>query len=176
MNNEQGTRAPRTGADRAKAAGRTSGYVTPPERGLSGAEMRDVDPSPRFRIGEVAERIGLSLRSIRYYEESGLITPSARTSGGFRMYSEIDVQRLLAIMQMKPLGFTLERMGEILADLDVLRDPETSGEARREAHARLDDLNSEMHAALLDLAQQLEVATQFTSRLDDELAAFDPGD
>ena len=152
----------------------TPGYVTPPERGLAGAEMRDVDPTPRFRIGEVAERIGLSLRSIRYYEESGLVTPSARTSGGFRMYSEVDVQRLLTIMQMKPLGFTLERMREILTDLDVLRDPDTPHEDRRRAHARLDELNSEMHAALVDLAQQLEIATQFTSRLDDELAEF-PG-
>ncbi|GAB48896.1 MerR family transcriptional regulator [Mobilicoccus pelagius] len=164
----------RAGTSKGTTPRHTPGYVTPPERGLAGAEMRDVDPVPRFRIGEVAARIGLSLRSIRYYEETGLITPSARTSGGFRMYSEVDVQRLLTIMQMKPLGFTLERMREILADLDVLRDPDGTDEARREAHSRLDDLNSEMHAALVDLAQQLEIATQFTSRLDDELAEF-PG-
>ena len=173
MNAGQGADATQVGPGHAAVG--PAGYVTPPERGLTGAELRDVDPSPRFRIGEVADRIGLSLRSIRYYEESGLVTPSARTSGGFRMYSELDVQRLIAIMQLKPLGFTLERTGEILTDLDVLRDAQASAESRREAHARLERLNAEMHAALRDLAQQLEVATQFTSRLDAELEAFDDG-
>ena len=151
-----------------------SGFVIPPERTLTGAELRDTDTTPRFRIGEVAERIGLSVRSIRYYEESGLIGPTARTSGGFRMYSELDVQRLLGIMQMKPLGFSLDRMGEVLADLDVLRDDEAPSARRREAHARLDALHTEMRVALTDLARQLEVATRFTARLDDELADLDP--
>ncbi|WP_313023396.1 MerR family transcriptional regulator [Mobilicoccus sp.] len=173
MNHRQGRGEPSLRPDEANATSGASGYVTPPERGLSGAEMRGIDPAPRYRIGEVAERIGLSLRSIRYYEEAGLITPSARTSGGFRMYSEIDVQRLLAVMQMKPLGFSLEGMRGILADLDVMRSAEASAEDRRAVHTRLAELNSEMHSRLFDLAQQLEVATQFTSRLDDELAGFD---
>ncbi|WP_245851808.1 MerR family transcriptional regulator [Mobilicoccus massiliensis] len=166
MSSEHRRRAPST-------AGPSSGYVTPHERALTGDELRSVDLSPRFRIGEVSERLGLSLRSIRYYEEAGLITPSARTSGGFRMYSEADVQRMLGIMQMKPLGFTLERMGEVLADLDVLRDTEAPGSERRSARSRLEELHDEMAVALADLRQQLEIAAQFTTRLDDELTEFD---
>lgn len=69
-----------------------------------------------LQIGEAAERVGLSLRTVRYWEEVGLVTPSARSIGRFRLYSEADVERLLLLKQMKPLGLTLEEMRE-LADL-----------------------------------------------------------
>ena len=69
-----------------------------------------------LQIGEVAHRVELSLRTVRYYEEVGLITPSARSEGGFRLYSENDVERLLLIKRMRPLGLTLDEIGE-LADL-----------------------------------------------------------
>ncbi|SDJ14694.1 MerR HTH family regulatory protein [Lentzea albidocapillata subsp. violacea] len=68
-----------------------------------GRRERDV-VGEHMQIGE-AERIGLSLRTIRYYEEVGLVVPSARSQGGFRPYTEPDVQRLGVIMRMKPLGF-----------------------------------------------------------------------
>ncbi|WP_462418283.1 MerR family transcriptional regulator [Kytococcus sp. Marseille-QA3725] len=71
-------------------------------------------------IGEVAERTGLSHRTIRYYEEIGLVTPTARTEGGFRLYSEEDVARLQLVTPMKPLGFSLDEMRELLDALDVL--------------------------------------------------------
>lgn len=148
-------------------------YVTPPEPALTGAQLRGAETAPKFRIGEVAERIGLSLRSIRYYEEAGLVTPAGRTSGGFRMYSEFDVQRLIGVMQMKPLGFSLERMGEVLADLDVLRDTDADEDERVAARTRLAALHTEMRSALADLAQRLEIARSFTARLDQELIDFD---
>lgn len=59
-----------------------------------------------MQIGEVATRTELSLRTIRHYEETGLVTPSARSQGGFRLYTESDVARLMVIRRMKPLGFT----------------------------------------------------------------------
>ncbi|SDO75204.1 DNA-binding transcriptional regulator, MerR family [Klenkia soli] len=83
-----------------------------------------------LQIGEVAERIGLSLRTIRHYEEVGLAVPSARSEGGFRLYTEDDVERLRVIMQMKPLGFSLEEMRELL---QALAD---GGPADRLAHYR----------------------------------------
>ncbi|RZQ64895.1 MerR family transcriptional regulator [Amycolatopsis suaedae] len=73
-----------------------------------------------MQIGEVAERTGLSLRTIRYYEEMGLVVPSARSQGGFRLYTDPDVQRLQLIKRMKPLGFQLEEMRDLLAVLDPL--------------------------------------------------------
>jgi DNA-binding transcriptional MerR regulator len=72
--------------------------------------------SALLQIGDVAERVGLSLRTVRYYEEMGLVSPSARTDGGFRLYSEADVQRLFALKRMKALGLPLDEMGA-LADL-----------------------------------------------------------
>jgi DNA-binding transcriptional MerR regulator len=78
-----------------------------------------VNAAGRMQIGEVAERIGLSLRTIRYYEEVGLAVPSARSEGGFRLYVEDDVERLPVVMQIKPLRFSLEEMRELLDLLDA---------------------------------------------------------
>ncbi|MFI2780882.1 MerR family transcriptional regulator [Streptomyces sp. ALB3] len=73
-----------------------------------------------MQIGEVAARTGLSLRTIRHYEETGLVIPSARSQGGFRLYTEADVQRLMVIRRMKPLGFTLDQMRDLLEATDRL--------------------------------------------------------
>jgi DNA-binding transcriptional MerR regulator len=75
-----------------------------------------VDDGHLLQIGEVAERAGLSLRTVRYYEEVGLVVPSTRTGGGFRLYSDRDLQRLLLVKRMKGLRLSLEEMRE-LADL-----------------------------------------------------------
>lgn len=83
-----------------------------------------------LQIGEVAEQVGLSLRTVRYYEEVGLVTPSSRTEGGFRLYSAADVSRLALVKRMKPLGLTLEEMGELVGLIedggraDALAEPE----------------------------------------------------
>ena len=79
-------------------------------------ELAQAEDTRLLQIGEAAERVGLSLRTVRYWEEVGLVTPSARSIGRFRLYSEADVERLLLLKQMKPLGLTLEEMRE-LADL-----------------------------------------------------------
>lgn len=67
-----------------------------------------------MRIGELAERTGLSLRTIRHYDDVGLLPATARTDGGFRLYAESDFDRLQVIKAMKPLGFSLEEMADIL--------------------------------------------------------------
>ncbi|MFF8322220.1 MerR family transcriptional regulator [Streptomyces bobili] len=67
-----------------------------------------------MQIGEVAARTELSLRTIRHYEETGLVIPSARSQGGFRLYTEADIARLMVIRRMKPLGFTLDEMRDLL--------------------------------------------------------------
>ncbi|HEX9226666.1 MAG TPA: MerR family transcriptional regulator [Arthrobacter sp.] len=81
-----------------------------------------------MHIGELAERTGLSLRTIRHYDDVGLLPATARTDGGFRVYSEEDFERLTVIKQMKPLGFSLEEMSKILGLLAAPEgaDPERS--------------------------------------------------
>lgn len=68
-----------------------------------------------MHIGELADRTGLSLRTIRHYDEVGLLPATARTDGGFRVYTEDDFERLMVIKAMKPLGFSLGEMAEILS-------------------------------------------------------------
>ena len=80
------------------------------------------DPSPDsqrlHQIGEVAEAIGLSIRTIRHYDDVRLVPPSGHTSGGFRLYTDNDIERLELVKQMKPLGFTLEEMAQLLRTLN----------------------------------------------------------
>ena len=73
-----------------------------------------------LQIGDVAERTGLSLRTVRHYEEVGLLQPAERSPGGFRLYTEAAVERLRVIKQMKPLEFSLEQMRELLDAVDEL--------------------------------------------------------
>ncbi len=112
-------------------------------------------------IGRVAERVGLSLRTIRYYDEIGLVTPSGRTVGGFRLYSPSDVERLLLIKRMKPLGYSLEEMAELLQLVDALDAADSVGDVR----ARLQEYTEAVHSRITDLQTQLEYAREFHERL-----------
>jgi DNA-binding transcriptional MerR regulator len=122
------------------------------------------------QIGEVAERIGLSLRTIRYYEEVGLVTPSARSQGGFRLYTESDIARLQLIKRMKPLGFALDEMRNLLDALDTL-DAAGSGDERPDeasrgaALERLSMFESAAEERCEALRDQLAMAEEFADSL-----------
>ncbi|MFN0092717.1 MAG: MerR family transcriptional regulator [Acidimicrobiales bacterium] len=73
-----------------------------------------------YQIGEVAERVGLSLKTIRHYDEMGIVPPSGRTAGGFRLYTERDIRRFLFLKPFKPLGVGLDDVRAILEALDEL--------------------------------------------------------
>ena len=72
------------------------------------------DPVPRMRIGEVAEQTGTTPRTIRYYEELGLLGSEAeREQGKHRSYSEADVERIREIVRLKDLlGLSLEQLSQ----------------------------------------------------------------
>jgi DNA-binding transcriptional MerR regulator len=116
-----------------------------------------------LHIGEVAERVGLSLRTVRYYEEQGLFQPAGRTEGGFRLYTEREVDRLLLIKQMKPLGFTVQQMRELLAAHDALGAQDSR--ARRAAESRIAEFAQQAVARCDELRDQLSRAEQFARRL-----------
>lgn len=88
------------------------------------------------QIGEAADAVGLSLRTIRHYEEAGLAPPSGRSAGGFRLYTDDDIGRLRLIKQMKPLEFSLEEMREVLEVRDGLAEG-TDDDERRALQKRL---------------------------------------
>ena len=115
-------------------------------------------PSGLLRIGEVADRVGLSLRTVRYYEEQGLLVPETRSAGGFRLYAAEQVERLGLIMQMKPLGFSVQEMRELLDARDLVRgaqDEKTRSQAR-EAVAAFAEAAAERHAKLTERLRQAE--------------------
>ncbi|MFW2514010.1 MerR family transcriptional regulator [Demequina sp. SO4-13] len=117
------------------------------------------------QIGEAAERTGLSLRTIRYYEEVGLITPSARSHGGFRLYTESDIARLMLVKRMKPLGFSLDEMRDLLGVLDELERTDLGADARASAHVRLGEFEAAADERCASLRSQLETAEEFAHSL-----------
>ena len=79
------------------------------------------DPSGRYvskseflTIGELAERSGINVRTIKFWEEKGLITPFRRTDGGFRLYRPADVAFLSFIRDLQAFNYTLAEIGNIL--------------------------------------------------------------
>lgn len=68
-----------------------------------------------LQIGEAAERTELTQRTLRYYEEKGLLKPPTRMDGGFRLYSEADLERIEQIKQLRDLlGFSLAEIKDML--------------------------------------------------------------
>ena len=125
---------------------------------------------PTMHIGEVAERVDLSLRTIRYYEEVGLIAPSARTQGGFRLYTEADATRLQLVKDMKPLGFSLDEMRDLLGVLDRLDDG-TEVATHDQLIERLAMYRVAADARCDALRGQLRIAESFAGTLRGRLAA-----
>jgi len=73
-----------------------------------------------YQIGEVAERLGMSQRTIRHYDDLGIVKPSARTTGGFRLYTEADVRRFELIRPFRSLGIGLDTARSVLQAIDAL--------------------------------------------------------
>jgi DNA-binding transcriptional MerR regulator len=124
--------------------------------------------APTFmQIGEVAARTELSLRSLRHWEEVGLLRPSGRSEGGFRLYTEDDVEKILVIRRMKPLGFSIEEMKAVMVDLDALR---ADGDAD-DARAHLAEVRADALARREALERQLAMADEFLTLLEAETTA-----
>lgn len=120
------------------------------------------------QIGEVATRTGLSLRTIRHYEDVGLLPVTQRTAGGFRLYEQATIDRLLVIRQMKPLGFSLEEMGEVLGVYDRLAEPSALIEDERADLAeQLASYEQRVRAKTDDLRHRVAEAEAFARDLHD---------
>jgi DNA-binding transcriptional MerR regulator len=76
------------------------------------ATLREPDTAS-YRIGELAAKVGMTERTIRYYEELGLLESVKRLDGGTRVYTDDDVRRLKFIRKLKVLGLSLQEMNEL---------------------------------------------------------------
>ncbi|HEY1353554.1 MAG TPA: MerR family transcriptional regulator [Ktedonobacteraceae bacterium] len=112
---------------------------------------------PTFTIEQVAAQIGLTKRTLRYYEEVGLLPPTERTEGNYRRYTREDIQRLERIKNLRDLlGFSLADIREILQAEDERHQLKVAYCQEREAAGKLAQLD------LVDetLRHQLELIEQ----------------
>jgi DNA-binding transcriptional MerR regulator len=125
------------------------------------------DPTRLHQIGEVAEIVGLSLRTIRYYEEVELVPPSGRSSGGFRLYTAEDVERFRMVKAFKPLKLSLDQMRDLLALLNRVAAGAqlTTAEAERlDAYAAAADDRTNVLREQLDAVEQLAAVVRRRAR------------
>ena len=114
--------------------------------------MADVDSEPCYRIGEIAEQTGVSTRTLRYYEQLGLLAPSSYSKGGSRRYDQADLQRMTRIRELQAvMGFNLDEIREILSADDRL------AALRTEYHK---GVTPKRHGAILIEAIRLNATTQ----------------
>lgn len=130
--------------------------------------MSDGHASPDaalMQIGEVAQRTELSIRTVRHYDDMGLVVPSARSAGGFRLYTEADVERLLVIRRMKPLDFTLAEMKQLLESLETLDGGQATPQERENASAFVHRCHEKAQQSCIALEKQLSYAQELTELL-----------
>lgn len=132
---------------------------------------RDTDED-LHQIGEVAEEVGLSLRTVRYYEEVGLLAAPTRTEGGFRLYGAEHLEQLRLIKQMKPLGLSIEEMRALL---QARSDLETSTSDRKRAAARdtLESFADLLGERCTELRKQLRSGERFARQIRAEAKSGD---
>jgi DNA-binding transcriptional MerR regulator len=87
------------------------------------ADTKRARNEPCLQIGEVADRTGVTQRTLRFYEERGLLRPPSRMDGGFRLYSEDDVARVEQIKRLQNLlGLTLAEIKEMVEAEEVMEE------------------------------------------------------
>ena len=103
-------------------------------------------------VGELARRLRLNPRTLRYYERIGVLPPARRSRAGYRLYGPADVERLAFIGKAKRLGLTLDEIKEILALRDADRAP-------------CDRVSQVAEAKLAAIEEQLRALTELRGEL-----------
>jgi DNA-binding transcriptional MerR regulator len=137
-----------------------------------------------LRIQEASELVGLTPRSIRYYEEMGLLRPSARSGGAYRLYDDSDIERLRFIKGLRDdAGFSLAEIGRLLEGeaergraREAFRATEDPG-ARREilmgSVARIDEQVATLRSKIDRIQAMVDDAERRRARLETLLAGLD---
>lgn len=130
-----------------------------------------------YRIEEVAARTGFTKRTLRYYEEMGLIAPAGRSEGNYRLYSEEDVARLKRIKNLKDvLGIPLsaiKRMAEVEETLDALWLDLRAGLEPEQRRALLRQARHEVESQLAAVDDRIATLTHLRDEYAQRLARVD---
>lgn len=116
-------------------------------------------------IGEAAAEAGLPTKTLRYYEEIGLLVPKARAANGYRSYGPEQVRRLRFLRRARRLGFSIEECRELLA---LHAEGRPSAEVKALAEARIREIEERLREleSLCDGLRQLTTACPGDSRPD----------
>ena len=112
-----------------------------------------------YRVGEVATLTRVSIRTLHHYDRIGLVRPTARSDGGYRLYAAADLLRLQQVLTLRYLGFPLKRIGEFLArpDFDLIASLRIQREALRDRIAELERID----AALGELVERRQTTGEW---------------
>jgi DNA-binding transcriptional MerR regulator len=129
-----------------------------------------------LQIGEVAERTSVTQRTLRFYEEKGLLRPPTRMEGGFRLYSEDDVRRVKHIRRLQDLlGVTLAEIKEMVEAEAVLRElkaqyrPESDIAEKKKQLQKAIDVVTRQHGIVSQKAEQM---SEMKAHLEERLRTF----
>ena len=121
-----------------------------------------MDASRNYRIGEIAERTGVSVETLRYYEKRRLLNTPARTHGGYRVYSDAVVQQVKFIKQAQSLGLTLDDIQQLAA-----------GRGRTNRGPSCRKVRDLLTARIQDIDARITELREFRRTLHEHLAACD---
>ncbi|OLQ78363.1 Cu(I)-responsive transcriptional regulator [Photobacterium proteolyticum] len=110
-----------------------------------------------MNISDVAKQTGLTAKTIRFYEDKGIITAPSRASNGYRSYSQNNINELQLIRRSRLVGFTLDECRELL---DFSRDPQRrSADVKAKAEQKLTEIDDKI-AELIEMKTTLEALTK----------------
>lgn len=126
-----------------------------------------------LKVGDLAKQTGVSVRTLHYYDEIGLLSPSGRTESGYRLYATSDIMRLQQIVSLRQIGFSLEEIRECLEQRNLSLDQviqlhikrlqeqiEMSGKLLKRLEMIL-EMNSAETVSVEDLIQTIEAICMF---------------
>lgn len=131
-----------------------------PPRENGGDEGSQTSAADRYTTGEMARLSNNTLRTVRFYEEAGILTPIGRTDGGHRLFRRSELDRLMLVSQLREAGLSLE---EIRVILDAKH-------AAKSAGAAADSAAELLRTCVDGLHKKIAVLTQLTTDLEDTLA------
>ncbi len=137
--------------------------------------MADSDEAS-LQIGEVAERTGVTQRTLRFYEEKGLLPPPTRMDGGFRLYCEDDVRRVKHIRRLQNLlRLTLAEIKDMVEAEEMLRElrvqyrPDADVSEKKRQLLKAIDVVTHQHDIVSQKAEQM---SEMKAQLDERLKTF----
>jgi DNA-binding transcriptional MerR regulator len=132
---------------------------------------------PLLQIGEVAERTGVTQRTLRFYEERGLLKPPTRMDGGFRLYSENDVGRVEQIKRLQNLlGLTLAEIKDMVEAEEVREELNATYRPDRPPEERIERITKRIEVTRLQhsiISTKLDAMIEMRHDLEEKLKHYD---